>query len=158
MDDRYDNQMAMPLYSAVHHHFGTMAAGRAKLQPVPRLFQAAKASCLVDGRSQSVNQTLEFQVQCLVFWCSLQAVWKHTRRGIIRWTNWITRQMVWNDFPNDHPSAILQELPSKPHLGFVVIDCKVEVLLPRRLHGKWERAALQNWQHGSEMSLGLWGM
>ena len=47
MDDRYDNQMAMPLYSAVHHHFGTMAAGRAKLQPVPRLFQAAKASCLV---------------------------------------------------------------------------------------------------------------
>ena len=67
MDDRYDNQMAMPLYSAVHHHFGTMAAGRAKLQPVPRLFQAAKASCLVDGRSQSANQTLEFQVQCLVF-------------------------------------------------------------------------------------------
>ena len=67
IDDRYDNQMAVPLYSAVHHHFGTMAAGRAKLQPVPRLFQAAKASCLVDGRSQSVNQTLEFQVQCLVF-------------------------------------------------------------------------------------------
>ena len=51
IDDRYDNQMAVPLYSAVHHHFGTMAAGRAKLQPVARLFQAAKASCLVDGRS-----------------------------------------------------------------------------------------------------------
>jgi len=62
--------------------------------------------------------------------------------------------MVWNDFPNDHPSAILQELPSKPHLGFVVIDCKVEVLLPRHLHGGRERAALQNWQHGSETSLG----
>ena len=40
--------------------------------------------------------------------------------------------------------TILQELPSKPHLGFVVIDCKVEVLLPRHLHGGRERAALQN--------------
>ena len=89
--------MATPLHSAVHHHFGTMAAGRAKLQPVPRLFQAAKASCLVHGDSQS-NETLEFQVQWLAFWYFLQ--FGNIRRGIIHWTNWITRQMVWNDHPS----------------------------------------------------------